>query len=303
MEATTVPQRPWKVTLAVNLLYLGLVIGEIQGFLEWPLGRGSLGLPQWGPWSWILRDLTHLLLLFGLYYMIGKGRNWARMIFLTLSVIGAILIASFFYVLVFTEIPISQLDPQGLLATYTFSPTLRSIALSILQIFSESFYIAALILLFQRDSSDWFKAMKAQRLVEEGSEIRPKEVDPEEALIAAARTGNMKQVRDLLQKGTNVNARNEWGLTPLMGAAQNGHAQAGKLLLEKGAEINARQDSGWTTLMVASFKGHADFVNILLGKGADVSARTEKGVTALMLASSAGAMKIAELLKAHGAKE
>ena len=109
MEANVVPERPSKVTLAVYLLYLDLVIGEVQGFLERPTFQNSAGLPQLGTLSLMLIGLPFLALFFGLYYMIGKGRNWARMLFLGLSLIGAVSLIILIYLLVFTEVPFSVL--------------------------------------------------------------------------------------------------------------------------------------------------------------------------------------------------
>jgi uncharacterized protein len=288
MEASTIPQRPPKVKLAVNLLYLGLVIGAISGFLQPSPPQVDLG-----PFTTLVIALLICGVLFWWYYMIGKGRNWARMAFLVIWVIIALFGMVIFFALFFTETPLRLLD--------TLPPS--SITDTILQFFYTGLDIAALILLFQRDSSDWFKAMKALRKPQEVPKRMSRELEPGEALIAAARKGDMKQIQDLLGKGADVNAQNKWGLTPLMAAAHGGYIVPEKLLLEKGADVNATQHGGWTALMVAAVKGHVDVVNLLLGKGADVNAMTESRMTALMLASSNGRSQVVQLLKAHEAKE
>lgn len=312
MEANSMPQRPPKVKLAVNLLYLSLGIGMIRGFLD---GTMVVVFGLWlflyctfvwaRPFSLLvvlaLSGLPRLFIIvmtvtgiwFGLSYMIGKGKNWARMVVLAVPFTLAVFMISILITRHIIEAPLPLLVVQEFSIRAVWSVQFGIAA--ILQ-------IAPLILLFQRDSSDWFKAMKISNIQEDGLERRPSTREPGEALIGTARTGDTKQIRELLGKGVDVDSRNEWSLTPLMAAAQGDHVQAGKLLLEKGADVNATQKGGWTTLMVAAFKGHIHFVNLLLETAVDINARTENGVTALMLARTNGRGQVVELLKAHGAE-
>jgi Ankyrin repeats (3 copies) len=290
------PQRPSKVKLAVNLLYLSLVIWVMQFFLYWPPLENAPAYSELRSSLFSLIMLAITIVDYGLYYQIGKGRNWARMIFLVLSVIGAIF-GAIFLTLIYAEILVPPFVPT--------TPSLwtpPSITITIFQICGASLQIAALILLFQRDSSAWFRAMKIWRMPQEVVKTWPRGLEPGEALIEAARRGDMKQIAHLLATGADVNAQNKWGLTPLMAAAHGGHIEIGKLLMEKGADVNARQNGGWTALMCAAVRGQADAVSLLLGKGADISAKTENGVTALTLARSNGRSQIVEFLKAHGAE-
>ena len=70
-------------------------------------------------------------------HMIGKGRNWARITLLVLFIIG---------------IPFSILPLMNSLSANPISGLL-GLGQSVLQ-------IVALVFLFQRPSSDWFRAMK-----------------------------------------------------------------------------------------------------------------------------------------------
>ena len=68
-----------------------------------------------------------------------------------------------------------------------------------------------------------------------------------------------------------------------VGAVNQGHWDVVKSLLEKGADINARADNGVTALMMASYEGAVAVVNLLLNKGADVNDKSNNGFTALLI--------------------
>lgn len=99
----------------------------------------------------------------------------------------------------------------------------------------------------------------------------------EPALIRAAEKGNFREVRALLSKGANVNARDKDGITALMMAASGGHLEVVRVLLAHGADVNAKVNnaqtggSDWTALSWASGH-HPEVVLELLDKGADISA-------------------------------
>jgi ankyrin repeat protein len=127
---------------------------------------------------------------------------------------------------------------------------------------------------------------------------------PDQALIEAAAKMDLGQVRNLLDKGANVNARSEQGWTALMKACASGDVDVVKLLLDKGADVNAKDYEG-TALIKASSFGRLDVVRLLLKRGADVNATDREGRTALTEACKEGdkekESEIGNLLKAHGA--
>ncbi len=95
-----------------------------------------------------------------------------------------------------------------------------------------------------------------------------------DALWAAVRNGDAKEVRALLDKGADVNAKNEIGITALWIAANKEKPEIVELLLRAGADVNAR-DGIWyeTPLSVAVGEGHTAIVKLLLRAGArDVDA-------------------------------
>ncbi len=124
----------------------------------------------------------------------------------------------------------------------------------------------------------------------------------ESPLNQAAMRGDTTQVRQLLDKGADINARSN-GRTPLMWAAQNGNTIVLEQLLSKGANINATGIFGWTALILAAQQGHTDCVKVLLEHGANMDQRTEAlpGMTsqnAVEWARSGGHTRIVQLLEA-----
>lgn len=69
-----------------------------------------------------------------------------------------------------------------------------------------------------------------------------------------------------------------------------------KLLLDKGADIEAKDNSGQTPLSWVTCGGRKDIVKLLLDKGADIEARDHFGQTPLSLATRGGRKEIAKLL-------
>ncbi|KAA0166638.1 hypothetical protein FNF27_07469 [Cafeteria roenbergensis] len=79
-----------------------------------------------------------------------------------------------------------------------------------------------------------------------------------------------------------------------MVAAQDGHESTVGLLLDRGADVEAREEDGWTAVMVAASNGHESTVELLLDRGADVTATNADGETALCVAANASVLKVLE---------
>ncbi|MEM2963710.1 MAG: ankyrin repeat domain-containing protein, partial [Candidatus Anstonellales archaeon] len=66
----------------------------------------------------------------------------------------------------------------------------------------------------------------------------------ENLLIGAVRAGDIPQIKVLIKKQKNLEARDMYGMTPLIGAALDGNIEAVSLLLEAGADVNAQDNYG-----------------------------------------------------------
>lgn len=96
-------------------------------------------------------------------------------------------------------------------------------------------------------------------------------------LLDAARTGDVEEVKVLLEKGTSANVRDGNGLTPLHKACTENFLNIASLLCAHGAIINARDDEWWTPLHSGVAAGSWRVVNFLLGQGADVTLLNAEG--------------------------
>ena len=65
----------------------------------------------------------------------------------------------------------------------------------------------------------------------------------EEGLLDAVKAGDIVAVRRLLERGANVNARDNSQETPLHHAAYWGKTEVAALLIQKGAKVNARDEN------------------------------------------------------------
>jgi uncharacterized protein len=92
--------------------------------------------------------------------------------------------------------------------------------------------------------------------------------DQGQALIEAAKQGDLRQVQELLKKRTDINAKNNAGSTALTMASFGGHIETVKFLLDGGADFNAKNKFGETPLMLASKGGHVAVVKLLKALGA-----------------------------------
>ena len=74
----------------------------------------------------------------------------------------------------------------------------------------------------------------------------PESFDLNNKLLEAAEKGDLKLVKELLDQGADLEAKDKYGRRPLHNAVYYGHLEVVKLLLDRGADLEAKTNSGKT---------------------------------------------------------
>ena len=107
-------------------------------------------------------------------------------------------------------------------------------------------------------------------------------------------SGNINIIREQLDKGVDVNAINESRQTALHVTQKEEIAQ---ILIERGANVNARDDMEMTPI----FNKEVKIAEILLDAGADINARSAKGNTPFLWYTYCGDLDGVRFLVSRGA--
>jgi ankyrin repeat protein len=139
---------------------------------------------------------------------------------------------------------------------------------------------------------------EVRELLETGTDPN-RTIENASALGHAARGGHTQVVELLLNSGADIEGGN--GLSPLACAAYKGQDEIVRLLIERGANIEADTGGPGTALFQASAEGHLSTVRLLLEFGAAVDAKTERRATPLLVATDAGHLDVVVQLVEAGA--
>ncbi|KAK4167908.1 ankyrin repeat-containing domain protein [Cladorrhinum sp. PSN259] len=138
-------------------------------------------------------------------------------------------------------------------------------------------------------------------LLQKGVDVNITGEDGHPVLWQACGYGHYGLVRVLLtQTGIQVNVRGkDDGRTPLFAAVSGGEDKIVELLIQKGIEINARDKNGQTALFLACEKRDAMIVDVLLKGGIDANIRDKQGLAVLHMACQNGEERVLERLLRH----
>jgi ankyrin repeat protein len=117
----------------------------------------------------------------------------------------------------------------------------------------------------------------------------------------AACMGDLAKVKNHLEKGTDVDIKDEVGWTPLYWAVSMGQTDVAELLIAEGANVGINAKDGSTTLHQAARAGAVTLVRLLVDKGIDVNVKETYGNTPLHAAASKGHSLVSEVLINYGA--
>ncbi|XP_055508156.1 protein phosphatase 1 regulatory inhibitor subunit 16B [Leucoraja erinacea] len=81
-------------------------------------------------------------------------------------------------------------------------------------------------------------------------------------------------VKEAVQKGTDLNGRDAQGATLLHVVAANGYCTVAEILLEHGAKVNIKDRDGWEPLHAAASWGQMQIAELLTANGASLNAKT-----------------------------
>ncbi|XP_070812384.1 ankyrin repeat domain-containing protein 65 [Pituophis catenifer annectens] len=119
-------------------------------------------------------------------------------------------------------------------------------------------------------------------------------------LHQAARNGDLRLVKQLLQRGASTNSRDENGWTLLHVASLHSYLPLVKFLIQHGATVHTDNMAGYTPLHHAAWSGHTQVAELLLARGAPVMDTTKGGLTPFHFAAANGHTLMIQLLLRHG---
>ncbi|WP_264337014.1 MULTISPECIES: ankyrin repeat domain-containing protein [unclassified Wolbachia] len=124
-------------------------------------------------------------------------------------------------------------------------------------------------------------------------------------LLTAAEGGNLNKVKDLSEKGANLETKNNSGWTPLHYASLYNHFEVVEYLVGRIANLEAKDNNGWTPLHYVSLKDYQlKIMDYLTKSGANLEAKDDSGRTPLHCASLNGSLKLVKyLIKAKASLE
>jgi ankyrin repeat protein len=117
-----------------------------------------------------------------------------------------------------------------------------------------------------------------RNLINKGADINYTDHNNWSALIYAARYDKLESLKELIKLGADINIKAKdcyW--TPLKFAAHNHNMECLKELIKAGADLNAQDDRGDTILIVSAYKDDIFCILELIKAGADMTIRNNNG--------------------------
>ncbi|KAI8114259.1 hypothetical protein M9434_002385 [Picochlorum sp. BPE23] len=136
-----------------------------------------------------------------------------------------------------------------------------------------------------------------KELIHRGADLNAKDSSGRSALHLAAARGRMEVVQYLWSKALDLENEDKDGKTPLHLASANGHADIVEFLIKKGALIDSIDGSSSTALHMAACRGQDEVVRVLLHYDANVGSVNDVGLTPLGIAMMSGQLDCVKMLQ------
>jgi len=143
---------------------------------------------------------------------------------------------------------------------------------------------------------------KVQELLDEGVDANSIDTggDGFPVIILAAQKGNVEILKNLIDKGANIEKTTPKGNSPLIGAIYSNQHQCLKVLIERGANKNAKyyHSSGYQSppIVLSSSKKHSECIRILIDSNVNINEVDTKGNNALMVSAFKGNLNCVHIL-------
>ncbi len=141
----------------------------------------------------------------------------------------------------------------------------------------------------------------AALLLDRGADIDFRDDNGRTALFEALAAFDVRGAALLLKRGTDISCTDSKGDTVLHEAAKRGAVEHASRFVERGITIDIQNHEGLTPLHLAALHRRLEIANLLIRKGAYIDKTDFKERTPLMYAASAGNETIIEMLLESGA--
>lgn len=143
-----------------------------------------------------------------------------------------------------------------------------------------------------------------RELIDRGGNVNAKDAIQDSAFLYAGAEGFNEVLRLTLAAGADVASTNRYGGTALIPASEHGHVETVRILIDAGVPVNHVNNLGWTAMQEAILLNNGgprqqEVVRLLLEAGADPGIRDPEGRTALQNAERLGFAEIAALIRAR----
>ena len=131
--------------------------------------------------------------------------------------------------------------------------------------------------------------------------IQKQELNKQFIEECAKESYDLEKIKELLNKGVNINTRDKENMTALIWASREGNIEIVKFLLDNSQiKINEKNINGWTALIYASLNKSTEITTLLLNDSrTEINEKTIAGGTALILACEHKRLENVKLLLKH----